>query len=211
MNPQLIFPKPYYEHVTESANRFGISPEFIYSIMRQESAFDPRARSHMDAFGLMQLIPKVAQKSAEAFNIRFEKPEDLYDPQTSISLGAAHLRHLWDKYSGQLILATASYNANEKAITGWLKTRYRGDTLEFIEDIPYEETRNYIKLVLRNLVFYQVVNSSEKVVSFPEWALNLGAWNLNQQLEGSGRMDFFFFSCNFAVWEEFSHSYLCSE
>ena len=172
-NPELIFPRPFFNSVSDSANRFGLSTEFIYSIMRQESAFNPRARSHMDAFGLMQLLPKVARKSARKNHIPFHKTEDLYKPNIAIMLGAAHLRQLWDKHGGQLILTTASYNANTKTIEGWLKTRYRGDPLEFIEDIPYEETRNYIKLVIRNLVFYKVFNSTSEAISFPEWALNL--------------------------------------
>ncbi|MCB0356442.1 MAG: transglycosylase SLT domain-containing protein, partial [Bdellovibrionales bacterium] len=172
-NPNLIFPKPFYEEVAISAQKFGISAEYIYSIMRQESAFNPKARSHMDAFGLMQLLPKVARKYARENNIPFRKAEDLYNPKTSIELGAAHLRQLWDNYDGRFILATASYNANKVAIKNWLCTRFRGDPLEFIEDIPYEETKKYIKLVLRNLIFYKIVNSPDKVISFPNWALNI--------------------------------------
>ena len=170
---QLIYPQPYRDFVSSSANRFGISLEFIYSIMRQESAFDPNARSHMDAFGLMQLLPQVARKSARAHSIQFSKAEDLYEPHVNIPLGSAHLRKLWDKYNGDFVLAVASYNASEQAIEGWLKTRYRGDTLEFIEDIPYEETKQYVKLVMRNYIAYQIIGASENKVHFPEWALRI--------------------------------------
>ncbi|MCB9026074.1 MAG: transglycosylase SLT domain-containing protein [Bdellovibrionaceae bacterium] len=172
-NPELIFPKPFYNEVFSAAQKFGISVEYIYSIMRQESAFNPKARSHMDAFGLMQLLPEVANKYAKTNKIELTKAEDLFQPQVSIPLGAAHLRELWDKYNGRFILATASYNANDKAIQNWIKTRYRGDSLEFIEDIPYKETQSYIKLVMRNLIFYNIVNSSNKIVSFPSWALEI--------------------------------------
>ena len=169
----LIYPQPYRDFVSTSANRFGISLEFIYSIMRQESAFDPNARSHMDAFGLMQLLPQVAKKSARRHAIRFSKAEDLYEPHVNIPLGSAHLRKLWDRYNGDFVLAVASYNASEKAIEGWLRTRYRGDTLEFIEDIPYDETKQYVKLVMRNYIAYQIIGSSEDKVQFPEWALRI--------------------------------------
>ena len=169
----LIYPQPYREFVSESANRFGISLEFIYSIMRQESAFDPNARSHMDAFGLMQLIPQVAQKSAKENSISYSGAEDLFQPHVNIPLGSAHLRKLWDRYNGDFVLAVASYNASEKAIEGWLNTRYRGDTLEFIEDIPYDETRQYVKLVMRNYIAYQILGASEAKVNFPEWALRI--------------------------------------
>lgn len=178
-NPKLIFPNPYFETVTQAAGRFGISPEFIYSIMRQESSFNPQARSPMDAFGLMQLLPQVAKKSAAANSIDYNNPEDLYSPHINIPIGSAHLRELWDKYNGEVILAVASYNASEKAILGWLKTRFRGDTLEFIEDIPYDETRDYVKLVLRNLVTYQILSAQEDRFNFPEWTLKISGQDLN--------------------------------
>jgi soluble lytic murein transglycosylase len=168
----LIFPRPYYETVTQAATRFGVSMEFIYSIMRQESSFNPQARSPMDAFGLMQLLPQVAKKSATANSIDYSNPEDLYEPHINIPIGSAHLRELWDKYNGEIILAVASYNASEKAIVNWLQTRYRGDTLEFVEDIPYDETRDYVKLVLRNLITYQLMSSVEPQ-NFPDWTLKI--------------------------------------
>jgi soluble lytic murein transglycosylase len=172
-NPALLFPRPYRDSVLESSQRFGVSVEFIYSIMRQESAFNPLARSHMDAFGLMQLLPQVAELSAQQYNISFAKAEDLYEPRVNIPLGSAHLKKLWDRYNGGLILAVASYNASEKAIAGWLKTRFTGDTLEFIEDIPYDETRDYVKLVLRNMITYQTLAPTEPIKKFPEWALHI--------------------------------------
>lgn len=172
-NPGLIFPNPYFETVSQAASRFGVSVEFIYSIMRQESSFNPQARSQMDAFGLMQLLPEVAKRSAEANAIEYAHPEDLYEPYINIPIGSAHLRELWDKYNGELVLAVASYNASENAILGWLKTRYRGDTLEFIEDIPYDETRDYVKLVIRNLITYQILNAKDETLTFPEWTLKI--------------------------------------
>ncbi len=174
-HPELVFPRPYYETVSSAANRFGISTEFIYSIMRQESSFNPEARSPMDAFGLMQLLPEVAKRSAEAHSIEYETPDDLYEPHVNIPIGSAHLKELWDRYDGEVILAAASYNASEKAIMGWMKTRYRGDTIEFIEDIPYDETRDYVKLVLRNLITYQMLNTSADSLAFPEAALKISA------------------------------------
>ena len=99
--------------------------------------------------------------------------DDLYKPQINIALGAAHLRELFDKYNGMMIPTIASYNASESAIRGWLSTRYRGDSIEFIEDIPYEETKTYVRLVLRNFVYYQLLTSESLAIGFPEWTLNL--------------------------------------
>lgn len=172
-HPELLFPRPYYSEVKLASERFDVNRELIYSIIRQESAFNPRARSHADAFGLMQMLPEVALKKAKALEIEMSKPEDLYDPYTNIHLGSAFVKELWDKYSGQFILAVSSYNASDKAIHGWMVTRYRGDSIEFIEDIPYEETRGYVRLVMRNFIFYRVIESQGQRISFPEELLRL--------------------------------------
>lgn len=170
-HPELLFPSPYKQVVGNASQKFGISPEFIYSIMKQESGFNIRARSPMDAFGLMQMLPKVAKASARKIRLPYKKEDDLYKPEVSIPLGAFHLRELWERFDGNFILAVASYNASQRAIRNWIATRYKGNTLEFIEDIPYEETKSYIKLVTRNLIHYTVQNSSQTETEFPEWAL----------------------------------------
>ena len=169
--PELSFPQPWAPLVATASKKFRVQPELIYSIMRQESSFDPLARSPADAFGLMQLIPEMAKRAEADAGIKLSSHEDLYNPETNIPLGTAFVRELLDHWNGGFIPSVASYNASEKAISGWLKSRYRGDVLMFIEDIPYEETRNYIKLVMRNYVFYQRLNSGGASVPFPEWCL----------------------------------------
>ncbi len=170
-NPQLLFPQPWNELIKMASTKFAVQSELIYSIMRQESSFDPMARSPADAFGLMQLIPAMAKKAEQTAGIRIESPEDLYRPETNIPLGTAFVHDLLYRWHGSFIPTVASYNASEKAIAGWVKSRYRGDALEFIEDVPYEETRNYIKLVMRNFIFYKRLNSGGASVPFPEWCL----------------------------------------
>ena len=171
-HPDLLFPRPFHESVTQASQQFGINSEIIYSIMRQESAFNPRARSHMDAFGLMQLLPKVARETATKSHLPIEHDDDLFLPHINIPIGTAHLRDLWEQHDGRFILMTASYNASAEAILNWMKTRFRGDALEFIEDIPYNETQNYVKLIMRNLIFYQALKSHTPIL-FPEWVLEL--------------------------------------
>lgn len=169
-HPDLIFPRPYSQAVSLSANRFGVTSDLIYSIMRQESSFNPLARSPADAFGLMQLIVKTAQESATDVRLSLREPEDLFKPEVNIPLGAAYLKKLLGKYQGQFILTVASYNASEDAVRSWVKSRYREDPLEFIEDIPYDETKTYVKLILRNLVVYMRLSHPDDFV-FPEWCL----------------------------------------
>lgn len=171
-NPELLFPQPWNETVKAQAQRFRIKTELIYSIMRQESAFDPYTRSTADAFGLMQLLPDIAEQFPKAAKPAMKTPEDLYVPSINIAYGTALLRQLTEKWHGTFIPMVANYNANEKAVVSWLRSRDRQDPLQFIEDIPYEETRTYVKTVMRNIAFYSRLNSESETVPFPEWCLS---------------------------------------
>ncbi|GIL18642.1 MAG: hypothetical protein BroJett040_23930 [Oligoflexia bacterium] len=170
-HPELLFPRKFLPLIEEWAAKFEVRPELMLAIIRQESAFDPFARSPADAFGLMQLLPSVAKHYQEKTKINIGHYEDLFAPEKNIPFGAALLASLSKKYRGQFVLTAAAYNSNEKAIQNWLKTRLKEDPLEFIEDIPYEETRGYIKLVLRNFVFYSRLKEPQKSISFPDWCL----------------------------------------
>ena len=171
IKPEFLFPRPYYSSVSEAANKYGVHSSLIYSIIRQESSFNPSARSHADAFGLMQLLPTEARRLASQNDLSIEQDEDLFIPERNIFLGTAYLRELFDRFHGQFILSVASYNAAEDAVKSWLKTRYKGDPISFIEDIPYQETQGYVKIILRNLVFYQRLAAPDQEHDFPEWTL----------------------------------------
>lgn len=170
-SPELLFPLKFSESAVSQGERFQVPAELIFSIIRQESSFNPNARSPVDALGLMQMMPQVVESLKPLTGISIQHFEDLYDPSINITLGTALLKKLRDKYKGQFILTVAGYNANDRAISQWLKTRWKGDPLMFIEDIPYEETKSYVKLVLRNFVFYQRLRTTENSVPFPEWTL----------------------------------------
>jgi soluble lytic murein transglycosylase len=173
--PDLLFPRPWQSTVNRTAEKFDVKPELIFSIMRQESSFNPTARSSADALGLMQLIPEVARTAADGTDIAFHGVEDLYLPETNIALGSSHLRQLLNRWDGAFIPLVASYNASERAVQGWLRSRAYHDPLQFIEDIPYEETKGYVKLVMRNFVFYSRFKSTTNAINaipFPEWCLN---------------------------------------
>lgn len=170
-NPEFLFPRPFYSIIDNSSDKFSVSPELVYAIIRQESAFSPHARSFADAFGLMQLIPKQARRLSGVHQLNYTEPDDLFKPNINVPLGTALLNEISKKYNGQFILTTASYNASERAVMNWVKTRYNGDPITFIEDIPYEETKTYIKLVLRNYIFYKRMNQSDMEMEFPESTL----------------------------------------
>lgn len=174
-HPELLFPRPFDQEITNAAVQFGVEPELMYSIIRQESAFNPRARSVADAFGLMQVLPEIAHDLAKKYKLPFEKNEQLYDPTLNVRFGAALLHDQFEKYHNQFILAVASYNANDEAIRNWMSSRFKGDSLEFIEDIPYEETRGYVRLVMRNLIFYRLLNAKDTALPFPQNILKLSS------------------------------------
>ncbi len=169
----LIFPLQYTNIIEKNANSFSVPKELIYSIIRQESAFNPMARSPADAFGLMQVLGKPNFSSSKLNKLK--QPEDLYHPEINIQYGTYLLSSLLKKYNGRCSLAAASYNAPESAVKKWIATAKKQnlqDSFEFIEDIPYEETRVYVKLVLRNFAFYQRLITTNQL-NFPGHCLPL--------------------------------------
>ena len=171
--PEMIFPRPFDQEVQQASKRFDVQANYIYSIMRQESAFNTRARSSADAFGLLQVLPELGTTARQTLNIPYYKMEDLYNPSINIQAGTSYLKQLFNHYDNQFILATAAYNANKKAVHNWIKTRYKGSPLEFIEDIPYQETRTYVKLVIRNFISYKILSHGKKPMFFPESCLKM--------------------------------------
>ncbi|MCK6599879.1 MAG: lytic transglycosylase domain-containing protein, partial [Bdellovibrionaceae bacterium] len=171
--PELLFPTPYWDLILASSIQNKIQPQFIYAIMRQESAFDPFARSSVDALGLLQLMPQLGKTLAKEENIPWKSDFDLFDEAINIKLGAKELKRLLDKNNSKYIPSIAGYNASSSAYQGWLKNRFREDPIEFIEEVPYEETRTYIKLIIRNMIFYDRLYFSKKAFPFPEGFLQI--------------------------------------
>jgi soluble lytic murein transglycosylase len=172
-DPELLFPLDHKDVIHAASQKFKVSPELIFSIIRQESAFDTFARSPADALGLMQLLPSIASHYEKQVGFSLDHFEDLYKPEMNVPFGAALLRDLLNRYDGKIYLAAAAYNASEKALRTWLKMRWTGDVVEFIEEIPYEETRTYVKLITRNYAFYTRLLKSGKATPFPAACLEV--------------------------------------
>ncbi len=170
--PELVFPRPYQDQVKEMASKTNLPSSLIYSIMKQESAFNEKARSHADAMGLMQVIPRLAKQLSRKFEIPYKSDDDLYDPNINIQLGSYELMEQVKKQNGQLTFVAAAYNAGPNALSNWLKNRKREDILEFIEEIPYDETRTYVKLIARNKLFYERISNRDDEHDFPPDFLN---------------------------------------
>lgn len=170
--PDLIFPQPYEENVREMASKTNLPKSLIYSIMKQESAFNEKAHSAANAMGLMQVIPKLATRLSKKFEVPYKKSQDLYDPTINIQLGSFELMEQVKKQNGQLVYVAAAYNAGPGALANWLKNRKRENILEFIEEIPYDETRTYVKLIVRNKLFYERISDKDSEHDFPPNFLN---------------------------------------
>lgn len=156
----LIFPTAHLEIYRNMANRHSIPYELALSITRQESAFNKDARSWADAFGLMQLIPEKAEGLSRELELNYNHFPDLYNPELNIQLGTFLLSKLLKRYDQQFPFFIAAYNAGDSPVKNWKRTRYQGNTLEFIEMIPYAETQKYVKLILRNMVIYRQLTTS---------------------------------------------------
>ena len=141
-----------------SGNR--IEPALVLSIIRQESEFDPSVVSHANAHGLMQLIPGTAQMQARREGMSYQRASLTGDPQYNMTLGSAHLADLVNDFGGSYVLAIASYNAGSHRarewITDWGDPRSSSvDVVDWIELIPFAETRNYVQRVTENLQVYR--------------------------------------------------------
>lgn len=155
-----IFPLSFLQVIEKNSN--NLDPLIVISLIRQESAFNPDATSRVGAKGLMQLMPATAKR----FN-RKVKVNHLNNPQINVSLGSKYLKQLFTRFDGNLIYTLASYNAGESRIDRWKKEIFRNDDpLATIESIPYEETRNYVKLIYRNKFFYSLL-SNKSVLTTP--------------------------------------------
>jgi soluble lytic murein transglycosylase-like protein len=156
------FPKHYFDFVKRYAEKMELDPFLIMAVMKRESAFNNDAVSRSGAVGLMQLLPATADR------FRSSKKEDIRDSGTNIKLAAMYLKDLVKRYNGNLAYAAAAYNSGEEALDRWIK--WYGDRLsgtEFIENIPYSETRAYVKSVLGNYFMYNAVYL-KKHVTFDE-------------------------------------------
>ena len=146
--------------IQEAAKKSGIDPYFALAIMREESLFDPRALSRSKAMGLMQLMPFTAKEEARGQKIRLGTREAVFDPRINTRLGTGYLGRLAKRFQDKLILTAGSYNAGPSNMKRWLK-RWKGLSVdEFVETIPFLETRNYVKRVYRSFRIYKRIYQS---------------------------------------------------
>ena len=155
-NFRLYFPVLERETLISSSKQNGLDPALVAAIIRQESNFNPQATSPAGARGLMQLMPSVGQSLAAEKGIGPWNPDLLYEPDVSIKLGTAHLSTLVRKYP-EVVKSLAAYNAGESRVEKWSTKAGANDPEVFTERIPFVETRDYVRTILRNRAYYQAL------------------------------------------------------
>ena len=150
----VLYPRPYDREVAQAAKATGLAPTLIYSIIRQESLYQPYAVSSANAIGLMQLLPGTARRTAVAIGESRPSAEDLKRPAINVQLGAATLADLVQRFDGQLVPALAGYNAGPGAVARWLPDKPR-EVDVWVENIPFNETRGYVQRVMWHSVVFE--------------------------------------------------------
>jgi len=157
------FPMPFKDAVIQRATQIGLDPAYVYGLIRQESRFVMDARSGVGAAGLMQIMPPTARWTAKKIGMTAFKPHQLNDRDTNIAIGTGYLKLVLDDFAGSMPMAAAAYNAGPNRPKSW-----RGQTgapvLEaaiWAENVPFTETRDYVKKVLSNTTSYAALISGQ--------------------------------------------------
>ncbi|MEQ1512140.1 MAG: transglycosylase SLT domain-containing protein [Lysobacteraceae bacterium] len=167
---ELRFPLHHDSAIRREAAKHNIDPTWVAAEIRAESVFNPKARSHADARGLMQVLPSTGAGIAKRLGLPWRGGDSLYEPEFNISLGTAYLRELEDKY-GMTYTAIAAYNAGPAPVARWQSQRPDMDADFWIETISYKETRDYVARILAFSVIY-------------DWRLNGNAMPITDRLAG---------------------------
>ncbi|MBZ5657820.1 MAG: transglycosylase SLT domain-containing protein [Acidobacteriia bacterium] len=152
---EALFPKAYWPDLRKYSTLNGLDPYLVASLIRQESEFNAAAISHANAVGLMQLLPKTGKTVAKQVKLRGYSAPQLYTPAVNLQLGTRYFKDMVDKYNGQFEYALAAYNAGTDRVEDWLGQGHYRDPQEFVESIPFTETREYVQAILRNASVYR--------------------------------------------------------
>ena len=154
---QGLFPRPWWDALRSYSQENVLDPYLVASLIRQESEFNPNAISHSNAYGLMQLLPRTGKGEAKKTGLAHYNTDKLLDPTTNIELGTHYFRAMVDEFGGQVEYALAAYNAGADRVADWRSSGNYRDVEEFVESIPFTETREYVQAIVRNAELYKKV------------------------------------------------------
>jgi len=152
---EYLYPLGYYEIAANQATQYSLDPYLILALIREESAFSKTAVSRAGARGLMQVLPHTANLVAKGMPASHRPKNDLDHPEANMALGTAYLAQMLQEFQGNLTLALAAYNAGPHNVRHWLEERPFAEDVGFIEDIPFPETKGYVKRVLASYYRYR--------------------------------------------------------
>jgi soluble lytic murein transglycosylase len=156
----LAWPTAYDRNVGRAARAHGVERALVYAIMREESGYQPDALSVVGARGLTQIMPDTGRRLASDLGAAAFDPAELFVPERNLELGAFYLSRLLARFDGRMSAAIASYNAGPEAVARWLAADPTREDDEWVESIPYDQTRAYVKRVLRSVAVYQALYGS---------------------------------------------------
>jgi soluble lytic murein transglycosylase len=152
---QFLFPLPYRQDLVATARAQDLDPYLVAGLIRQESEFNPQALSRANAYGLTQVRPATGRQYAKRAGVAAFTNRLLFQPSVNLKIGTAVLRSMLDHNGGNLEQTLASYNAGPNRVSEWLMWRTYREPAEFVESIPFNETREYVQAVLRNADIYR--------------------------------------------------------
>lgn len=166
-----LYPLYFDGEVNENARKWNIIPASIWAIIKKESAFEPQITSYANAYGLMQIIPPTADRLSQNLGMELADMRQLFEPKINILLGSYYLSQLLKRYDGNLYYALAAYNAGEHRVDRWRKVLNTDDDDFFMENIEFEQTRAYVRGVMKFYWTYRLLihplKLSEDFRSFP--------------------------------------------
>jgi soluble lytic murein transglycosylase len=159
---RILFPEPYWETIKAESAKNNLDPYFVAALIRQESEFNPSVVSYANAWGLMQLLPSVGKQMAREEGMSHFQTFQLLDPETNIKLGTRYLRQMLDHLGNVPEYALAAYNAGESRVVDWQSAGPYSGMDEFVESIPFTQTREYVQAILRNVETYKSIDAFAK-------------------------------------------------
>lgn len=157
---RILFPEPWWETIKEESAKNGLDPYLVASLIRQESEFNASAISYANAWGLMQIEPNVGRTLAREEGISHFQTFQLLNPEVNIRLGCKYLKQMLDRFGGVQEYALAAYNAGDSRVVDWQSAGPYSGMDEFVESIPFTQTRDYVQAILRNEEVYRSIDSA---------------------------------------------------
>jgi soluble lytic murein transglycosylase len=160
---RILFPEAWWDTIKAESAKNGLDPYLVASLIRQESEFNPTVISYANAYGLMQIEPSVGKSLARQEGISGFQTYQLLNPETNIRLGTRYLRQMLDKFGGVQEYALAAYNAGDSRVVDWQAAGPYHGMDEFVESIPFTQTRDYVQAILRNEEIYRGIDAAATV------------------------------------------------